>query len=52
LTPGEYDSVKRTTFNAFYTSPTVIAGIHEAIARMGVPTMPRSWNPAAALAIL
>ena len=25
-TPAEYDSVKRTTFNAFYTSPTVITG--------------------------
>ncbi len=37
LTPVEYDSAKRTTFNAFYTSPTVIAAIHEAIARMGVP---------------
>jgi hypothetical protein len=37
LTPEEYDSAKRTTFNAFYTSPTVIAGIHEAISRLGVP---------------
>nr|HQU44266.1 DEAD/DEAH box helicase family protein [Pirellulales bacterium] len=37
LSPAEYDSAKRTTFNAFYTSPTVIAGIHEAIARLGVP---------------
>ncbi|HLJ45706.1 MAG TPA: N-6 DNA methylase, partial [Bryobacteraceae bacterium] len=37
LTPSEYDSAKRTTFNAFYTSPTVIAGIHEAISRLGVP---------------
>ncbi|MGE4003800.1 MAG: hypothetical protein AB7I48_26735, partial [Planctomycetaceae bacterium] len=37
LTPEEYDSVKRTTFNAFYTSPTVIASIHDAIARLGVP---------------
>ena len=37
LTPAEYDSAKRTTFNAFYTSPTVIATIHEAIARLGVP---------------
>src|SRR5207302_1200337 len=27
----------RTTFNAFYTSPTVIASIHEAITRLGVP---------------
>ena len=37
LTPEEYDSAKRTTFNAFYTSPTVIAVIHEAIGRLGVP---------------
>ena len=37
LTPEEYDSAKRTTFNAFYTSPTVIAAMHEAIARLGVP---------------
>jgi hypothetical protein len=37
LTPEEYDSAKRTTFNAFYTSPTVIASIHEAISRLGVP---------------
>ena len=37
LTPEEYDSAKRTTFNAFYTSPTVIDGIHEAISRLGVP---------------
>src|ERR1019366_6949323 len=38
LQPDEYDSAKRTTFNAFYTSPTVIATIHDAIARLGVPT--------------
>ena len=37
LSPTEYDSAKRTTFNAFYTSPTVIAAIHEAIGRLGVP---------------
>jgi len=37
LTPEEYDSVRRTTFNAFYTSPDVIASIHSAIARLGVP---------------
>jgi N12 class adenine-specific DNA methylase len=37
LSPEEYDSAKRTTFNAFYTSPTVIAAIHEAIDRLGVP---------------
>ncbi|MBA4062562.1 MAG: hypothetical protein C0501_02425 [Isosphaera sp.] len=37
LTPVEYDSARRTTFNAFYTSPEVIASIHGAIARLGVP---------------
>jgi N12 class adenine-specific DNA methylase len=37
LTQEEYDSAKRTTFNAFYTSPTVIAAIHDAIARLGIP---------------
>jgi N12 class adenine-specific DNA methylase len=37
LTPQEYDSAKRTTFNAFYTSPAVIASIHEAIGQLGVP---------------
>jgi hypothetical protein len=37
LTPAEYDSAKRTTFNAFYTSPTVIAAMHQAISRLGVP---------------
>ena len=37
LSPEEYDSAKRTTFNAFYTSPVVIAAIHEAIMRLGIP---------------
>src|SRR5271157_4529860 len=37
LSPEEYDSAKRTTFNAFYTSPTVIAAMHDALARLGVP---------------
>jgi hypothetical protein len=37
LSQEEYDSAKRTTFNAFYTSPTAIAAIHEGIARLGVP---------------
>lgn len=36
LTPDEYDSAKRTTFNAFYTSSTVIAAMHQALARLGV----------------
>jgi N12 class adenine-specific DNA methylase len=37
LTPEEYDSAKRTTFNAFYTSPTVITAIHDGIGRLGIP---------------
>jgi N12 class adenine-specific DNA methylase len=38
LSPAEYDSAKRTTFNAFYTSPIVITSIHEAITRLGIPS--------------
>ena len=37
LSPAEYNSAKRTTFTAFYTSPTVIAAMHRAIDRLGVP---------------
>src|SRR5262249_43930410 len=37
LTPEEYDSAKRTTFNAFYTSSTVIQAMFQAIKRLGVP---------------
>ena len=37
LTPEEYASAKKSTFNAFYTSPTVIAAMHAALARLGVP---------------
>jgi len=33
----EYDSAKRTTFNAFHTSPTVITAMHQAITGLGVP---------------
>src|SRR5205823_1873571 len=45
LTPEEYESAKRTTFNAFYTSPTVIAAIHEAISRLGVPSAASVLEP-------
>ncbi len=38
LTPEEYDSAKRTTFNAFYTSSTVIRAMYQALARLGVPS--------------
>ncbi len=37
LTPEEYDSAKRTTFNAFYTSHTVIAAMHQGMRRLGLP---------------
>ncbi|HZZ77125.1 MAG TPA: DEAD/DEAH box helicase family protein [Gemmataceae bacterium] len=37
LTPEEYDSAKRTTFNAFYTSPIVMQAIYDGIKRIGVP---------------
>ncbi len=37
LTPEEYASALRTTFNAFYTSPIVIQGIHDAINHLGIP---------------
>ncbi|MCE9567409.1 MAG: hypothetical protein K8U57_35865 [Planctomycetes bacterium] len=37
LTPEEYASAKRTTFNAFYTSPTVIDAMHQSLNRLGVP---------------
>jgi SAM-dependent methyltransferase len=37
LTPEEYDSARRTVFNAFYTSSTVIRAMHEALGRLGVP---------------
>ena len=45
LSPEEYETAKRTTFNAFYTSPTVIAAIHEAIYRLGVPRNARVLEP-------
>ena len=38
LTPDEFDSAKRSTFNAFYTSPTVISAIHQAIHQLGIPS--------------
>ncbi|WP_437193946.1 DEAD/DEAH box helicase family protein [Planctomicrobium sp. SH527] len=38
LNPEEYDSARRTTYNAFYTSHIVIDGIHDAITRLGAPS--------------
>ena len=37
LTDEEYDSAKRTTFNAFYTSSTVIRAMFQGLHRLGVP---------------
>jgi hypothetical protein len=37
LTPSEYDSAKRSTFNAFYTPPVVIQAMYDALARLGIP---------------
>jgi N12 class adenine-specific DNA methylase/predicted RNA methylase len=45
LTPAEYDSAKRTVFNAFYTSPAVTAAMHKAIARLGVPAYATVLEP-------
>ena len=36
LTSGEYDSAKRSTFNAFYTPPVVIRAMHDALSRLGI----------------
>jgi N12 class adenine-specific DNA methylase/predicted RNA methylase len=45
LTPEEYDSAKRTVFNAFYTSPIVITAMHQAVRRLGVPQSARVLEP-------
>jgi tRNA G10 N-methylase Trm11 len=37
LSPEDYDSAKRSTFNAFYTSPLVIRAMHDALEHLGVP---------------
>jgi N12 class adenine-specific DNA methylase len=37
LSPEDYDSARRTVFSQFFTSPTVMAGLHAALARLGVP---------------
>ncbi|HTU91244.1 MAG TPA: hypothetical protein VMF69_14285, partial [Gemmataceae bacterium] len=36
LTPEEYESAKRTTFNQFFTSPLVMQAMHDALHRLGV----------------
>ena len=37
LSTDEYESAKRTTFTAFYTSPNVMQAMFRAIERLGVP---------------
>ncbi len=45
LTPEEYASARRTTFNAFYTSSTVIQAMYEALERLGVPATATVLEP-------
>jgi N12 class adenine-specific DNA methylase len=45
LTPDEYASVKRTTFSQFFTSPTVMASMHSALTRLGVPDNAKVLEP-------
>ncbi len=45
LTAEEYASAKRSTFNAFYTSPTVISAMHEGLSRLGVPPQSTILEP-------
>jgi N12 class adenine-specific DNA methylase len=45
VTPEEYDSAKRTTFNAFYTSPIVMSSMHAAVSRFGVPAHALTLEP-------
>lgn len=45
LTADEYASAKRTVFNAFYTSPTVVRVMFEALTRFGVPESARVLEP-------
>src|SRR4051794_22418157 len=37
LSPEEYESARRTTFNAFYTAPVVVRAMFDALSRLGVP---------------
>ena len=45
LSPAEYASAKRTTFCAFYTSPTVIDAIQAALPKLGVPDRAKVLEP-------
>lgn len=46
LTGEDYESAKRSTFNAFCTSSTVIKATHAGLARLGAPVTPSCWSPA------
>jgi hypothetical protein len=46
LTVEEYESAKRATFNAFYTSSVVIRAMFQAIKRLGVPENALVLEPA------
>lgn len=45
LTPEEYDSAKRTTFNAFYTSSAVIKAMYQGLKRLGIPDNALALEP-------
>lgn len=45
LWDDEYDSAKRTTFNAYYTSPVVIRAMFDALRRLGVPASANVLEP-------
>jgi hypothetical protein len=49
LTPEEYDSAKRTTFTAFYTSPIVMQAMHDALSRLGLPHSATVLEPGCAI---
>ena len=45
LSDEEYASARRTTFNAFYTSPIVVRAMFDALERLGVPANARVLEP-------
>ncbi|MEW4571318.1 DEAD/DEAH box helicase family protein [Tautonia sp. JC769] len=45
LTTEEYASARRTTFNAFYTSPLVISAMHRALEQLGLPNQATVLEP-------
>ena len=51
LTPEEYDSAKRTTFDAFSPWPVVVSAIYEGLARLGVPSDATLLEPGSRLTI-